>query len=116
MIRTVHDDDMDRFTVAFANIRTVVCESSSASPGTLGAWRWSPVMAKQTPTQHTTCIILLEQFHSSGIRKTHGKKISHPIAMRLASHNGEFAQHVSNAPCAATAWIHHILASLELYI
>ena len=72
-------------------------------------------MAKQTPTQHTTCIILLEQFHSSGIRKTHGKKISHPIAMRLASHNGEFAQHVSNAPCAATACRHHVFAGLELY-
>ena len=116
MIRKVHDDDIDRFTVAFANIRTVVYESSSASPGTLGAWRWSPVMAKQILTQHITCIILLEQFRSSSIRKTHGKKISHPIAMRLASHNGEFAQHVSNAPCAANASRHHVFASLELYI
>ena len=52
MIRTVHDDDMGRFTVAFANIRTVICESSSVSPGTLGAWRWSPAMAKQILTAH----------------------------------------------------------------
>ena len=27
MIGTVHDDDMDRFTVAFPNILTVVCDT-----------------------------------------------------------------------------------------
>ena len=32
-------------------LKTYVKVAGSASPGTIGAWRWSPAMAKRTPTQ-----------------------------------------------------------------
>ena len=38
---------VDRFTVAFANIYVKV--AGSASPGTLGAWKWSQLWQSEPP-------------------------------------------------------------------